>query len=71
MNDAVIFTMLYAEQLIKNGDRLNCRPDQVNRAQRLYDQWCEGFYVGTRWEYVTPDYTELVLGMIEYISKNI
>ena len=71
MNDAVIFTMLYAEQLIKNGDRLNCRPDQVNRAQRLYEQWCESFYVGTRWEYDTPDYTELVLGMIEYISKNI
>ena len=71
MSDAVLFTMLYVQQLIKQGDRINCRPDQISRANRLYDKFCETFYKGTRWEYDTPDYTELVLGMDEFISKNI
>mgnify|MGYP007122342235 CR=1 FL=1 len=71
MNDAVLFTMLYVQQLIKQGDRINCRPDQISQANRLYDKFCETFYKGTRWEYDTPDYTELVLGMDEFISKNI
>ena len=71
MNDAVLFTMLYVQQLIQQGDRINCRPDQVSRASRLYDKFCETFYKGTIWEYDIPDYTELVLGMDEFISKNI
>ena len=71
MNDVVLFTMLYAEKLLNNGDRLNCRPDQIARASRLYDDFCEKFYWGTRWEYDTPDYTELVLGMTKYIEENI
>ena len=69
MNDAVLFTMLYAEQLIKCGDRLNCSPDQIARASRLYDNFCDQFYQETRWEYDTPDYTELVLGMIKFIQE--
>ena len=71
MNDAVLFTMLYVQQLIKQGDRIDCRPDQILRANRLYDKFCETLYKGTGWEYDTPDYTELVLGMDEFISKNI
>ena len=69
MNDAVLFTMLYTEQLIKCGDRLNCHPAQITGASRLYDDFCEKFYRGTRWEYDTPDYTELVLGMTKFIQE--
>ena len=71
MNDAVLFTMLYVQQMIQQGDRINCRPDQISRASRLYDKFCETFYKGTIWEYDTPNYTELVLGMDDFISKNI
>ena len=71
MNDVVLFTMLYVEKLLNTGDRLNCRPDQIARASRLYDDFCENFYRGTRWEYDTPDYTELVLGMTKYIEEKI
>ena len=71
MNDVVLFTMLYVQQLIQQGDRINCRPDQISRASRLYDKFCETFYKGTILEYDTLDYTELILGMDEFISKNI
>ena len=71
MNDAIVFTMLYTEHLIKCGDGINCHPNQVSIASSLYDNFCEHFYRGTRWEYDTPDYTELVLGMTKYIQEQV
>lgn len=71
MNDAVIFTMLYAQHLTVLGYNVNCHPDQMSMVSRLYDDFCEHFYRGTRWEYDTPDYTEMVLGMTKYIQERV
>ena len=71
MNDAVIFTMLYAQHLISLGYKVNCHPEQMSEVSRLYDSFCDNFYRGTRWEYDTPDYTEMVLGMTKYIQENV
>ena len=71
MNDAVLFTMLYAEQLLKLGNKVNCQRDEISIASKMYDDFCEHFYRGARWEYDTPDYTELVLGMVKFIQEEI
>ena len=71
MNDSIIFAMLWYETMLNKGYRVNNTGEEMSTVYKMYDDWCEKFYMGTRWEYDTPDYTELVLGMIEYISKNI
>ena len=71
MNDVVLFTMLWVEIFIEKGGVITNTPEQISNISKMYDDWCEKFYRGTFWEYATPDYTELVLGMDEFISKNI
>ena len=71
MNDAVIFTMLYAQHLISLGYKVNCHREQMSEVSRMYDSFCDNFYRDTRWEYDTPDYTELVLGMTKYIQESV
>ena len=71
MNDSVLFTMLYVEQLLKLGNKVNCQREQISIVSKMYDDFCEHFYRGTRWEYDTPDYTELVLGMVKFIQEEI
>ena len=70
MNDVVIFTMLYAQHLISLGYKVNCHREQMSEVSRMYDSFCDNFY-RTRWEYHTPDYTELVLGMTKYIQESV
>ena len=71
MNDSVLFTMLYVEQLLKLGNKVNCQREQISIASKMYDDFCDNFYRGTRWEYDTPDYTEMVLGMTKYIQESV
>lgn len=69
MDDAVVFTMLFCEMVNRSGDILNLVPDQVNKCHVLYNKWCSEFYSG-RWEYITPDYTEIILGISKFIDEN-
>ena len=71
MNDSIIFAMLWYETMLNKGYRVNNTREEMSTVSKRYDDWCEKFYRGTRWEYDSPDHTELVLGMCEYISKNI
>ena len=71
MNDAITFAMLWCETMLERGWRVNNTPEQMSLVSHLYDDWCEKFYRGTRWEYDSPDHTELVLGMLDYLNKNI
>ena len=71
MNDSIIFAMLWYETMLNKGYRVNNTREEMSTVSKMYDDWCEKFYRGTRWEYDSPDHIELVLGMCEYISKNI
>ena len=71
MNDAVTFAMLWYEIMLTKGYVINNTPEQISIVSKMYDDWCEKFYRGTVWEYDSPDHTELVLGMCDYLEKNI
>lgn len=71
MNDAVTFAMLWFDLNLEKGYRVYCNRDEMSKVSWMYDDWCENFYKGNIWEYDTPDHTELVLSMSEYINNNI
>ena len=71
MNDSITFALLWYQTVLDKGYSVLLNREQLGEVSKLYDDWCEKFYRGTKWEYDTPDHTELVLGMLDYIEENI
>jgi hypothetical protein len=71
MNDSITFALLWYETMLNRGYTVRNDREQLTQVSKMYDDWCEKFYRGTVWEYDSPDHTELILGMCDYLEKNI
>jgi len=68
MNDCILFTTVLYNL---TGQKVYVDDITITYVNKLYDEWCESFYIGSVYEYDTPSLDEMRSSIRKFIIEKL